>query len=485
MEKIALIVQKLNGPPFHKNIGTMSELDSKTSLELLDIMCEIVCTIDPEQEEIYKEATEPRVRRIIQFLVVMKFNIPEDQMEDFQNLLLEGDKEMLQTIMHWCLQKFEHLQKRAYLARFLMPIEIPAEFFNDDLIAELSDRLKELQTEFKEVHKAADQTRSSGAKPSELKAEIVQLEQEKTHLQNKIQKMKKDMNVDEDYFRDMLKATSALRKEQENEVMIHERAREHRRHAQEADLRFSDASKRLSDMKNSGVRSQTAEQILSKLQQDVKELNDRRDNVERIIMERQSHLEKLQSWDNADRVTTEDDVHMKRDQVNALEDELSALQEKMEAHLDRNDRLRVFRQASAMGLRKFREREDEVEKLQEELRRLQRQTEEKDAELKSQGRNGSGKMGKRDLKKYGAVVREKIDKYKKMKEELSGLRGELVILQRSEQILKSRHKNLDEFLDKLAAENGVAVSVQCYFFFFFKLYYCGACFNVVFLWCAC
>jgi hypothetical protein len=240
--------------------------------------------------------------------------------------------------------------------------------------------------------------------------------------------------------------------------MIHERAREHRKHAQEADLRFSDASKRLSELKNSGIRSQTAEQILSKLQQDVKDLNDRKDSVERISMERESHLEKLQSWDNADRVTTEDDVHMKRDQVNALEDEVSSLQERMDAQLERNTRLVVFRQASAMALKKFREREDEVDKLQEELRRLQRQTEEKDAEQKAQGKNNAGKMGKRDLKKYGAIVREKIEKYKKMKEDLSALRAEVVVLQRTEEILKSRHKNLDDFLDKLAAENGVAVS---------------------------
>jgi intraflagellar transport protein 81 len=257
-------------------------------------------------------------------------------------------------------------------------------------------------------------------------------------------------------------ATSALRKEQENEVMIHERAREHRKHAQEADLRFSDASKRLNEMKNSGVRSQSAEQILGKLQQDVKELNDRKDNIERISMERESHLEKLQSWENADRVTTEEDVHMKRDQVNALEDEVSSLQERLDAQLERNTRLVVFRQASTMALKKFREREDEVEKLMEELRRIQRQSEEKEAEMKAQGKNNAGKMGKRDLKKYGAIVREKIEKYKKMREDLSALRAELVVLQRTEQILKSRHKNLDEFLDKLAAENGVAVSLMVF-----------------------
>ena len=243
--------------------------------------------------------------------------------------------------------------------------------------------------------------------------------------------------------------------------MTHERAREHRKHAQEADLRFSDASKRLAEMKNSGIRTQTAEQILSKLQNDVKELNDRKDNVERIMMERESHLEKLQSWDSADRVTTEDDVHMKRDQVNELEDEISSLQERLDAALERNTKLIVFRQASTMALKKYREREDEVEKLLEELKRLTRQTEEKENELKAQGKGGNnGKMGKKDLKKYGAVVREKIEKYKKMREELAALRAELVVLQRTEQILKGRHRNLDEFLAELERQKGVEVSTD-------------------------
>lgn len=205
MEKIAQIVERLNMPPFNKKIGTMTELDSKSSMELLEIMCEIVTNIDPEQESIFKENTEFRVRRLIQFLLVMKFNIPEDQMEDFQALLLAGDKEILHTIMHWCLHRFDHLQKRAYLAKYLMPVEIPAEFMGEDLIIELSQRLKELQADFKEVHKTADQVRSSGTKPSELKAAIAQLEQEKTQLQNKITRMKKDINVDEDYFKEMLK----------------------------------------------------------------------------------------------------------------------------------------------------------------------------------------------------------------------------------------------------------------------------------------
>ena len=49
MEKIALIVDRLNQPPFSKGLTTMTEFDSKSSLELLDYMCEIMSSIDPDQ----------------------------------------------------------------------------------------------------------------------------------------------------------------------------------------------------------------------------------------------------------------------------------------------------------------------------------------------------------------------------------------------------------------------------------------------------
>eukprot|EP01033_Poteriospumella_lacustris_P004485 gene4485-3204_t len=460
MEKISFIVDALNHPPFNKGISTMTELDSKTGGELLDLVCEIVVAVDSEQEGIFKEPVDFRISRIMAFLTVMKFNIPEDQMEDFQNLLYSGDKDIIYTIMHWCLSKFDHLSKRAYLARFLMPLDIPAEFLNDDLIVDLQQRLKELQTEFKEVHKGAEQVRASGVKPSDLKQEIIQLENDRTQLQNKIQKMKKDMNVDEDRLQEMLRATSALRKEQENEVMNHERLREHRRAAQETEMRYSDASRRLQELKSSGIQSQSAEQILTKLSHDVKELQDRRDGIERVIAEREMHLEKLQSWDNADRPATEDDVQFKRDQVHELEDTVASLTERLDGAVERNTKLVVSRQASAMAMRKLREREEEADTLQEEARRLERQIEEKEAEIRQRQQaemqgGGAGRISKAELKKYGQAVKEKIDVYKRMREELAGMRNELVVLQRTESILRSRDANLEQFLTDLEKQKGV------------------------------
>jgi hypothetical protein len=104
-------------------------------------------------------------------------------------------------------------------------------------VVELSQRLREMQNDFKEVHKQVEQVRQTGSRPSELKADIATLvhplslniyihtfihtyihtyihiisqEQESTQLKNKIQKMKKDMNVDEAYFRDMLNVRPPL-----------------------------------------------------------------------------------------------------------------------------------------------------------------------------------------------------------------------------------------------------------------------------------
>ena len=162
MEKIAFIVERLQMPPFNKTIATMTEIDSKTAIELLDLLCEIIIEIDPDQEILLRETAEQKITRILHFLSVMKFNVPGDRQEDFQTMLLNGDKEILHSITHWCLQKFEHLQKRAYLAKFLLPIDIPSEFLNDDLVVELSQRLREMQQQFKEVHKAVEQVRGTG-----------------------------------------------------------------------------------------------------------------------------------------------------------------------------------------------------------------------------------------------------------------------------------------------------------------------------------
>lgn len=212
MEKISFIVDRLNSSPFNKSYSTLSEFDSLSNYDLFNLTTSIIVKIDPEQEPIYKEPLEYQVPRMLNFLRVMKYDFGDinnnpDLYDQYTNILSNYDKETLHEILYWCLQKFEPLQKRAYLAKYLLPVDVPPEFMNDDLIFELSNNLKEYQNEFKEVHKTVDKMGIVGNRSNDLKTEITQLEQEKLQLQNKINRMKKDIQTDDTYFQDMLKVS--------------------------------------------------------------------------------------------------------------------------------------------------------------------------------------------------------------------------------------------------------------------------------------
>jgi hypothetical protein len=100
---------------------------------------------------------------------------------------------------------------------------------------------------------------------------------------------------------------------------------------------------------------------------------------------------------------SQDDVRDKRHQLRELEEDVKAVTENLDIALERNDNLAVFRQASNMAFFKLREKEVEFEKLQEEKRKIRKQTEEKEAEMDAKTRASGGRV-KKDLKKYGAQV---------------------------------------------------------------------------------
>ena len=214
-------------------------------------------------------------------------------------------------------------------------------------------------------------------------------------------------------------------------------------------------AKRLSEAKSSGVQKQSPEQLLNKLQKEVKDLMDRKDQLESTLRDKESQLEQLSGWGGGDRAITDEDINMKRDQVQEMDTSLANIQDRLDGALENNQKLLVFRQAAAIAIKRFREKEEEVDRLVEEKRRIQKLIEDKEAELQASGVQAKGKM---DLKKYGAIVRDKIEKYKRMREELASLRAELVILQRTEAIVKDRDKNIEEFLSDLEKKKGVEVS---------------------------
>ncbi len=63
----------------------------------------------------------------------------------YLSALTSGDKTTIYPIMVWLLQRIPQLQKRTYVARFLMPIGVPFELKQDPNLIELFDQYKDLQ----------------------------------------------------------------------------------------------------------------------------------------------------------------------------------------------------------------------------------------------------------------------------------------------------------------------------------------------------
>lgn len=108
---------------------------------------------------------------------------------------------MIYPILAWILPRLQELQKRAYLARFLVNIEVPAEYFQDEgmrrescriflrvsaAVTDTFNQYKELQEAFKETHKQVEGLRKQARNPVDIRQRLGKLEEEKDQLSTKI-----------------------------------------------------------------------------------------------------------------------------------------------------------------------------------------------------------------------------------------------------------------------------------------------------------
>jgi len=193
--------------------------------------------------------------------------------------------------------------------------------------------------------------------------------------------MKKDSQVDEVYFRDMLRATTALRIAQEDEAAIHQRINEHRQALRETEGKLTNSSQRFNSIKAGGMQKLSGDQLLSKLQVDVKCLYDHREVLTATVTERSQHLEKLNNWTMlSDRAGTYEDVQAKKEQLREIQNDIKQVQTKLDVS-ENASKLAVFRQAATLAEKKLRERQEEFEIIATEQKVTLQLIQEKEASL--------------------------------------------------------------------------------------------------------
>merc|ERR1719183_1016689 len=118
-----------------------------------------------------------------------------------------------------------------------------------------------------------------------------------------------------------------------------------------------------------------------------------------------------------------------------------------------DSKLAMFRQQAQLISKKLAKKEEALEEEMKIKSEMLKEIDDKEALMAEL--QGPKFMKREEFKSFAAKLRNKTNLYKQMKAELGEIRSETVLLNRTEQLLKSRGTNLDDFLADLESKRGV------------------------------
>ena len=459
------MVERLNAPPFSKALSLVA-LSEMSPSELLQLTNDVFAELDRAHRlDVRDEPPEVGGPRMCTFLQVLKYPGAAEARghEALGAALCRGDRGALFPVLAYVLPRLPALKKRAYVAKYLLPVELPPEVTQDDGVAALLGEYRALQGEFKETHKALERLTGGGggggaprATPGELKRDIAQLEDERGQLIEKIASLKRKTGEVRG-FAPLLEATSSMRKEQEEEARLAERMAEQRAAVGAAERRYGEVNHRLAETR-AHVREDvtSGEAVLAAVRAEVEE---GRRLCARVLpaslQARQETLARLQRV-LAEPAKTERELGELRARIAAQEAACGALTAQLGAAQKAagDEKLAMFRQQSALVAKKLAQREEVLEGLRREGAALKREVEARESKLSEL--SGPKYMRREEFKAYAASLRAKTAQFKALKGALGEVRGETVVLARTEAVLRSRVGDMDGFLRALEEKKGIA-----------------------------
>uniref|UniRef100_A0A3P8RRC0 Intraflagellar transport protein 81 homolog n=1 Tax=Amphiprion percula TaxID=161767 RepID=A0A3P8RRC0_AMPPE len=442
-EQLKFIVEQLNKEPFKKSFNLIT-FDTLEPMQLLQILNDVLAEIDPKQAlDIREEMPEQTVKRMCALLGMLKYKPPGNlsDVSSFRQGLVTGNKPVIHPILHWLLQRVPELKKRAYLARFLVKLEVPAEFLQDD--AEVNKR----------YHKECEQLRTSGFSTAEIRRDISAMEEEKDQLIKRVERLKKRVESVSNHQR-MLEQARQLRVEKEREESLTHQKQEQKNQLFQAEQRLLRSQQQLKDMRQAATDA-NPESLMKRLEEEIKvnsymvseKLPKELEGMRRTV----HYLQKVAlepAMGEADLQELEDKIKEADSQINHL------IEKRMMRNDPMDDNLTLYRQQASIIIRRKESKAEQLQEAREELAAAERELRQRSSQ--AQGSDGEEVIRGDELKRLLVKLRGKGTVYKKKRQEIAELKAEYGVLQRTEEILKQRHETVQQKLQTMEAEKGIS-----------------------------
>ncbi|XP_077456894.1 intraflagellar transport protein 81 homolog [Stigmatopora argus] len=454
-EQLKFIVEQLNKDPFRKNFNLIT-FDSLEPMQLLQILNDVLAEIDPKQAvDIREEMPEQTAKRMCALLGMLKYKPPGNQtdLSSFRQGLVVGSKPAVHPILHWLLQRVPELKKRAYLARFLVKLDVPAEFLADDVITDTYHQYEELVEGFKTSHKECEMLRTSGFFTAEIRRDISAMEEEKGPLIKRVERLKKRVESVSNH-QQMLEQARQLRVEKKREENLANQKQEQKNQLFQAEQRLQRLQQQLKDMRQAAADA-SPDSLMKRLEEEIKinsyMVSEKLPKELEVLRRTVQYLQKVASepaMGHGDLLELGDKIKEVDSQINQL------IEKKMMRSDPIDDKLTLYRQQASIIIRKKEAKAEELQEAREELVTGERELKQKTNQAMTS--NGEQVIRGDELKRLVAKLRSKGTVYKKKRQEIAELKAEYGVLQRTEEILKQRNEVVQEKLQIVEAEKGIS-----------------------------
>ncbi|XP_026865769.2 intraflagellar transport protein 81 homolog [Electrophorus electricus] len=453
-EQLKFIVEQLNLEPFKKNYNLIT-FDSLEPMQLLQTLNDVLAEIDSKQAiDIREEMPEQTAKRMFTLLGMLKYRPPGglSDASSFRQGLVMGSKPVIHPILHWLLQRAPELKKRAYLARFLVKLDVPGEFLADDVIADTNHQYEELVEGFKNYHKECEQLRNSGFSTAEIRRDIAAMEEEKDQLMKRVERLRKRVESVSSHQR-MLELVRLLRVEKEREEALAHQKQEQKNQLFQAEQKLQRCQLQLKDLRQAAADAKP-ESLVKRLKEEIKfnsyMVSDKLPKELARLRRRVHHLQKVASepaMGHAELAELEEKIN-----------ELSQANQGLEKKLPRSepvvDNLTLYRQQAAVIARKKEAKAEALQEAREELAAVTKEVSAKSSQARSHG--GLEIVRADEFKRYVAKMRGKNIAFKKKRQEMAELKAEFGVLQRTEELLRQRLAKGQLQLQTLEAQRGIS-----------------------------